>query len=365
MLFHILLILILLMLGLALTYNNQKLGNKVYLFIAFAVLYIISTFRSSNIGNDTTEYFYMFQKFGQAINVLELDTTIELGYVLFNKFLYSISPNPMILLAVTSAFVLGTVALFIYKNSPMAWLSIFLFINFRIYYFTLSGIRQSIALAIILISYKFIKERKPIIFSLLIILASFFHASALIFIIVYPLSKINFSKVVMWLYLAVGIFFFITFNYFIDIIFKIFPKYQVYLYSDYFENVRLASFVDFSIIFIIFIFGLMFKFNNLKLAERIKSNSNEEKNILFTIISIAVIVTLIAINASIIKRAAFYFFIFVIIYIPITIKEIKNKKVRILVTYSILVLATLYNIIILVYRPEWQHVYPFEFFWNL
>ncbi|SJN37863.1 capsular polysaccharide biosynthesis protein [Marinilactibacillus psychrotolerans 42ea] len=372
MLFQTLLIVGLLLLGIFLTSAKKVFGNKLYLLISFFTLFILSAFRSINIGNDTEDYLYMFQNFGQSQDIFGIDTRIEIGYVALNKVLFLISSNPLILFGVTSAFVIGVFMLFMYKNSNIFWFSVFLFINLRIYYFTLSGIRQAIALAIILISYKFIKERKPIPFSLLVLLASSFHASAIFFFLVYPLSKIKYSKKVMLMYTFVGGVLFLTFNYTIGIILNILPQYENYLSSSYFESIKLASIIDFIIILLIFLFGLFTSHRFLSSADRrlVEENSKNSSgssslNILLHIISLAVMITFIAINGAVIKRAALYFFMFAVIFIPYTIQNIKNKKVRVLTLYLIFVLVFAYNLIILIYRPEWQRVYPFEFFWQL
>ncbi|WP_440898001.1 EpsG family protein [Amphibacillus sp. Q70] len=374
MLTHILVIILILLSGIFFNNSKFRFGNKVYMINVFLVLFFISAFRSVNIGNDTQDYFLMFYRFGNMNSVFNLDSTIEIGYRILNRALYTISSNTLILTTVTSAIIIGVFMKFIYKNSKITWLSVLLFLNLRIFYFTLSGIRQSIALAVILVSYKYVKERKFIPFFILVIVASTFHLTALVFLIVYPLSKINYTKKVMNTYLVISGLLFLLFDYFIIFILRFFPKYQVYISSSYFENTRLASMVDFFVILSIFVFGYILRKNFNNNEVRIKRKSKKtmiknkyatEKNILLHIISLALLFTFIAINVSLVKRVGLYFFIFTIIYIPNVIQKIQDKNLKLLLLYSITVLTFAYNIIILIYRPEWQHVYPYEFFWQI
>src|SRR5699024_3795956 len=74
------------------------------------------------------------------------------------------------------------------------WLSFYLFATFGIFHFSLSGYRQSLAMIGVVISLKFIKQKNVFKFLLTIFLASLFHQSVLVFIIIYPISQIEISK---------------------------------------------------------------------------------------------------------------------------------------------------------------------------
>ena len=368
MLFHICVILFLCILAAFLFSNGEnKHTKKAYLSIVFFTLFFISAFRSINIGNDTATYVNFFELFGTMKSGLSFDTNsyfesrIEIGYILFNKILYLISKDYLILLSTVSAFVIGVWVLHIYKYSSMTWLSVYLFINLRLFYFSLSGLRQSIAMAIVLLSYKFLKDRKVIHFCLIILIASMFHLSALIFILIYPLSRINFSYRFIGISVFIGCVLFVTFDKVLIYFLRVIPKYNMYLNSVYFDgNIKVASIVNFIIIFIIFIFGAM--------VTKRKSSSipslNSELNILNHIVLLGAIISFLSINASIVNRFTMYFFMFIVIYIPMVLRYMGNEKLKLIILYAILVFTLAYNIVILYYRPEWQNVYPYEFIWQ-
>lgn len=373
--FHLFVITIIILLAMLFFSKKQTLRKRrIYLILVFLILFFISAFRSVNIGNDTLSYAIMFQRFGKADNIFTLDTNIEIGYIVLNKILYSISSNPQILFIFTSLFILVTQLRFINKNSNMVWLSVYLFINLRLFYFTLSGLRQSIAMSIILLSYNFIKSKKPIKFFITVVIASLFHSSALVFLIIYPISKIKFSKKIIILEFIVGIFVYIGFDYIINLGLKFFPKYSPYLTSVYFDgDVRLASILNLLVISVILILGLITKYHqNIEenhyineIGANNKFTKYDEHNLHMHIILIATIFSLIALRASLIDRFGTYFFMFSIIFIPRVIGKLKDRKLKIMITYLVLVFTLAYNFIVLIYRPEWQHVYPYEFFWQI
>ena len=365
--FHLMIIGILLFLAISIFNKGEtKQRKKIYLRSVFFLLFFISAFRSINIGNDTVEYSRMFDVFGTASNIFNLNTRYELGYVLLNKILYSIWNNKLILFIVTSAFILGSWMKFINVYSSRTWLSVYLFINLRIFYFTLSGLRQSISMAILLISYKYIMEKKLFSFISLVFIASLFHSSAIIFLLVYPLSRIKFNFKFLAVESLVSMVVYYTFETFISIALRIFPQYQSYVKGVYFDgDVRVASIMSFLVIIIILIFGIMTNIKYVRKQEKIVPKNQSEVNLLLHIVSLATSVYFIAINANLLSRIGLYFFMFTVVFIPKCIENIKDKRAALIINYLLLIFALAYNLVILIYRPNWQHVYPYEFFWQL
>lgn len=79
-----------------------------------------------------------------------------------------------------------SVGWFIYKNSSKPFLSLMLLMTLEFYKFTLSGLRQAMAMAVIFaLSYTYMLDRKPLRFLLSVLLASLFHSSAILFLPAY------------------------------------------------------------------------------------------------------------------------------------------------------------------------------------
>jgi hypothetical protein len=374
MIFHLSIIGFLTLLATLLFANGERVINKkIYIIFTFIILFFISAFRSKNIGSDTTAYIYLFEYIGTSENIFTLsslfsindilESRFEIGYIILNKILFNISDHYIILFIVVSFFVLGAWLTFIYRYSNMIWISVFLFINLRFFYFTLSGLRQAIAMAIILISYKFLKERKTTPFVIVILVASLFHLSALIFLIIYPLSTMKFNKKLLVYSFLSGITIYIIYEVILRRFLTLFPKYNMYLDSTYFDgDIKIATILNFLIVLSIFVFGLLI---TKKRSDGLNSeNKKSNIHLMNHIMLMATLFSFVAINANILNRFSSYFFMFTVVYIPLVIGELKKKEVRVLVTYTILLIAFLYNVIILYYKPDWNIIYPYKFIWE-
>lgn len=92
---------------------------------------------------------------------------------------------------VISAFVLGSFSIFIYRHSDRPVFSYIIYYALGYYAIGFQMLRHVMALSILLLAYDFILERRPLRFIVIVLLASCFHSSALIFLIAYPLSKMR------------------------------------------------------------------------------------------------------------------------------------------------------------------------------
>jgi len=357
--FHVFIILLLLLLAvLTIGVKENKVQKKIYLFLTFCVLFFISAFRSKNIGNDTGAYINLYDIFGRSSSAAAYNSGIEAGYVFLNRVLFSITDNWFILLAVISFFVLAIEMIFIYRNSNNVWLSVFLFINLRLFYFTLTGLRQSIAIAIVLISYKFVKEKRILLFILCILTASLFHTSALGMIILYPLAHFKFNKSTILIGTSIAILVFMLFERYLLFIVNLLPTYSNYLDSKYLDaGVKLASFLEFLVIIVIFIFVIITTRKN-------RDNLTSDVNFMLNTTFIGVLVGFLALRTIMLDRYLLYFTAFIIIFLPNAINNLQNKKLRIITIYIVLIMFMVYNLVILYFKPEWNHLYPYEFNFN-
>lgn len=188
---------------------NGKYEGQMKLFIVFscALLICIVGLRSEYQGIDLhnslgTGYFYVydivcgdtvadiFRYFG-----VKRYANFEIGFVLFNKLISTLSKEHWILLFATSLISIAPVGYYISVNSQNPWLSFMLYMSFSFFstaYF--SAIRQGIAIGIVVISYEFVKRKKLLPFLLTIALAVTFHKSSIVCIIAYPIYHAKISK---------------------------------------------------------------------------------------------------------------------------------------------------------------------------
>lgn len=211
----------------------------------------------------------------------------------------------------------------------------FLFYTLGFYGSSLNILRQYIALLIILLAYEYMRKKKIFVAIILILLASQFHATALIGFLLLLIPYIRFNYKIIFIFICVSILIQFSFGFIINLVFTISPKYHVYLNSAYFEGeIRLASILNLLIIFIIFIMGLILNYNTKpeKYSAEIKLGSVKHKKIISDnyamqyLILFSACITFISLKFNLIERLSEYFFVFSIIYLPNILSKIREKN---------------------------------------
>ncbi len=120
-------------------------------------------------------------------------------YNLFQKIFQYFSTDYQLYLIFVAAIFMPSLGYFIYKNTTrinQVVLAYVIYMGNFYGFFSITGTRQTIATAILLWSYKFIIEKKFIKFVILVLIASLFHVTALVFILLYFISEIKKPKLV-------------------------------------------------------------------------------------------------------------------------------------------------------------------------
>lgn len=351
--------------------------NKIYLILTFGLFGIIGALRGVTVGNDTLEYLNIYNRIRETGDIYALTWRYEIGYLYLNKVLGLFFSNQQAIIVLTSALIMFGYAKFIDKYSRCVWMSVYLFFVFRFFDMSMVVVRLNIAIVFILFSYDFLRQRKLIKFVVLVLIASLFHRTAIVFLISWPITKLKFNYKTIIFMLIGSLILYGSFELVFNILLKIFPTYSYYLDSSYLNGeVRLASIINLLISFIISLFGLILHYqsiNKKKLykSDYYKNNKLEkfEKNINDNEIMALVIVSGAAINIwalrfNLFDRVSTYFQVFCIVYLPNIIIKIKNKKLVVLILFVVMVMFLLYSISINIMRPEWNGIYPYSFFWE-
>lgn len=348
--------------------------SKIKLWIGGLILFILMGFKSSTIGNDTPNYIELFNRLQRMPSIIDPGTRFEKGYQIYNKIIGCLFDNYQALFVITAAICIGCILYGISKNSRNWMYSLFLFIGFRFYYFFLSGLRQSIAVSIVFVAYTFLQKKKIIPYIALICLASTFHFSAFIFILAWPLSKMKVNqKNIAMLLGGIGAVY-VLFTPLLNLALRILPEY----YSGYLSKEAGAANNLGNLIgallpcaFLILAYSKNYvkrsNYTNALLVKKYNieetslSNSNPDMQVFFLIIAGGL--SLIATRASILDRLVHYYWIFSICTIPNILFSIEDNQKRTAWFLLISVCVMAYNIILLVYRPEWNAVVPYKFCW--
>lgn len=214
-------------------------SNKIGVCLCLTLLCSMSAFKASTIGNDTHEYIRIF-KLGQ--DVFKAGTRYELGYLLFSQIIWKLFHNIQALFIVYSLFFYMSLGRFLFKYSSMPWISIIIFFAYSLFGFSMSALRQSLAIAILFFGFDFVLQRKYILFALSIICASMFHVSAILFslcplILKFPPTRRTFYLIFVFVILGL-----LMFSNIQELFFNYLPYFGHYQNGAYYQGgVRIAS----------------------------------------------------------------------------------------------------------------------------
>lgn len=92
---HYNIIIILILLGVLIYFNGRSRNkDKLFISISFIMFFILSAFRSENIGNDTFSYISLFERIANKNDFSQFTSGYETGYVYLNKLISTINPHP-------------------------------------------------------------------------------------------------------------------------------------------------------------------------------------------------------------------------------------------------------------------------------
>lgn len=185
---YLILMAIVLVLAYPLIERKPSIGKKLcYVIVTFAAMYLISIFRYG-LGNDYYSYIYIFRNIQDASGLAIFNLGYEPAFTVITKLISLFTSNVNVLYAIYALLILVPTAYAIFRYSENIWMSTMMFISLTFFYCSLSFIRQSIAFAIILCAYKYMKERNHFKVLLFIFIACLFHSTVIIMIPIYLIA---------------------------------------------------------------------------------------------------------------------------------------------------------------------------------
>lgn len=322
--------------------KNTNIQRKVYLTVAFIILFIISGFRGVQVGTDTGAYYNIFNNVVHGVKTFNQ----EYGFILFNKFLSLFTDNPQAIILATSFITTLGIVVFVYYNSPNVWLSMFLYVTLYYYFFSFNAVRQFMAISIILIAFIFAKKQKFLPYFFMVLLATSFHTLAILGFVFYYIfwkkPKLNKIYKINIFIIFIGL----LYDSFLNLIIKFFPRYSIYV-GDYTES---NGGIMVGIVYItIFIVALILK----------PKEVNDNYNAFLIISSISASLGILGYFSFSLIRPAWIFNICSIIMIPYILKSNFWRGYRVL-PYQILITITV-AYMFYYFRFNWHYVLPYYF----
>jgi hypothetical protein len=288
----------------------KKWKNILYLAITFIYLWALATFRK-NIGFDYESYINIFEQVRTAGTVdALLALNLEPGFLVLNKFMALFVHDSVVMYGVYEVLILVPVALFIYKHCKDIWISVWLYVTLTFYYNSLNFIRQSLACSIILLGYKFLKEKKAVPFLVIVLIAALFHKTALIMVPVYFLCHIRPGKKMAIFYASATLLLYLTSQLILDVVTN-------YIFSQYKDTIWLQGFPIYFVMVPTVIFG------SCLALYPIWKTRDAQAPMLLNLMMFSAIIWLFITRHMIIERFSMYVYITVLIAMPAALSCLK------------------------------------------
>lgn len=169
--------------------------EKIVAVVGAVVLFLVAALRDKTVGIDTPGYVNHYN----ILASLDFGTLKE--YILNNPdkykdptFYYTgwifsrVLSNPQWWLCAISLIYIIAVGKLIYKESQQTALSWLILVSLSFYSISLTGLRQTVAMSILILGYPFLKERRLIPFIITVLIASLYHQTSLVFLMIYPIA---------------------------------------------------------------------------------------------------------------------------------------------------------------------------------
>lgn len=182
-------------LGFLLCELHPSRRNDIILTAALSVvMFFLSVLRGTSVGVDYQMYLNYFAEVceGGLPFVFSKNNLYwrEVGYSLLEYVISLFGSSRLAYAAGIALVCLVLNAVFVYRHSPSPWISMFVFISFGIFGYTLCTIRHQIAIAIFLFALPYLQKKQFVPYCLIVLLAMTFHKSMFVLIPMYFLAQL-------------------------------------------------------------------------------------------------------------------------------------------------------------------------------
>lgn len=317
----------------------------------FLVLFVLLGFRHPSMGVDLgygSFYGYLgrftdIAAFSWKQAFTEEVANYERGYIVFNKLISVVSDNEQWLLLCCAFVSILPIMYVIYRKSVSPTFSVYIYMGLPIFLLLFSGLRQNIAIGICFASILFIQDREPVKFALCVLFASWFHSTALVFLMAYPVYHVKLGpslrKLTVPMLGVVYIFRYPIF-YIVGRLFKENPT------AD--NNGAITLFLVFTLIYI---------FDMLYL------DRSDEENGLLNIFYIACCAQAIGGVYSTVIRVGYYFMTSLILLLPLIIQRVEKRQDALFLKIVIGICFVLFGIYS-IRNGSWAESFPYYWMWD-
>lgn len=324
------------------------------------IVFILLAGMRYRIGLDTIRYMYSYESIPTLGNLMEYDFSTserEPFWIFLSSITKSLCCDFSLFQFLHAIILNTTVFWFVRKYTEYVFTGILFYFVFLYANFNFEVMRESLAIAIFLIAYSYMRQNKWIQYLVLCSLSSLTHSFALVTFLFPFFNRLKLNRLI--IIMLVGVFTF--FSQIKEVLFDIIPffliteqmesKVTMYLNSDYFVNNGLSIIGQIESLINTLVFPLL----SLGFANRTVSQKQKHHTFSSPVILLSFL-TIVNINILIFYRFLNYFMIFYIVVLSDAFKYLMdfNKRVLIkqLIPFFILVICVfkLYGN----FAPEWH-----------
>ena len=336
--------------------KSRRQLNILWSYILLLVCIALQGLRAESVGGDLYDnYVRIFYECGclSWYSILHFESTYEIGYVILNKLIYSSFGSGefglralLLIIAILYHMSLFKLLRWYSKNTIY---SLFLFFCFGLFNISMNNLRSTMALVFVYFAIGYALENKTLKTILFMLVASFFHLTALSFLIFVFSLLVNRKTCLLVYFGGIAVFFIFGYGFFRMIIENHFPKYIVYL------SASKGGYHYF--LFLIAILAWML------LVPKKGYYENRERMVLLKIFCCGVVLQLISIRAAFFVRTVYYHLIGAVLLLPGINEHAKIKKGMGQITLLVCVMFIVFYTYTIMIRNETRTV-PYMFFWQ-
>lgn len=303
--------------------NISYKQKKIFLIIVCSEMICFAGLRATNLGADTTTYlnaleYYSSLPHGEILKAkLVWPYDFEIGYFWLTKLGAWLSLSKTSFLFLIAIFIYVPVCWFILQYSENPLLSVLTYFAFGCFEYSFGIFRQMIALSIVLIGTRYIREKKLVKYFVTIGVAMAFHTTAIIMLPLYWIYQVKIEKKLKWIFVAEAICF-ISARVLVLLAIKVFPKYSGYISGKY--DVQGGSYSMLVLLNLIFVAGYIIE----------RKEENRDNTILRMSINatmIALFLQILGYSMGIFGRIVPYYSIYLLLLIPFLMNRYFKKNI--------------------------------------
>lgn len=335
---------------------DSKRQTRITVDFFFFIMLILLIFRAESVGTDIVGYKTHFINYS-ALSLEQIISGIlsgkfEAGYVVLCRFIGIFTGNFRYVLVACALISLVPVWCFYRKEEKYGFFLSVMFANVAPFAMYFSGLRQAMAMAFAIPAYYFSKNKKPIKFVVIVLVAFLFHRSALILFLMYPVFRLKLKTPAQYLWIIPPIILVFVFKTQIFSFLLAFSgdKY----YSRYASGVHQTGAVS-VLLFLAVLAAISFIIAD---SEKLNEDDIGLRNILL----LTSILQIFAGVHSIAMRMNYYFLLFVPVAVARCLKKCgKDKKIALLALLSLTAFATVYFFYHAYTDEDILQVFPYVF----